>query len=185
MNILCFAGSTRPQSWNKKVLKLAEGELQRLGATVDHFELTEESVPVYLDDLVTGGRIPPPVLDLKERVRKADGVLIATPEYNYSIPGPLKNLLDWLSRPPKDNPFKGKLVAQLGVTPGPGGTIQAQNALRHLVGVSLLAWVMPGPAFTLSKIPELLDESGALKDEATKKQLGDFVGRFVEALKQG
>jgi chromate reductase len=185
MNVLCFAGSTRPQSWNKKLVKLAEAELARLGVSVDHFELTAEWAPVYLDDVVVSGQLPAGVLDLKQRVRKADGVLICTPEYNYSIPGPLKNLVDWLSRPPKDNPFRGKLVAQLGATPGPGGTIQAQNALRHILGVALFAWVLPGPAFTLSKIPDLLDESGQLKDEANKKQLAEFVERFVTALKAG
>lgn len=183
MNVLAFAGSTRPESWNKKLVRLGEAELQRLGVSVDHYELTQESAPVYLDDLVQAGKIPPPVLELKERVRKADGVLIATPEYNYSLPGPLKNLLDWLSRPPKDNPFKGKLVAQLGCTPGPGGTIQAQNALRHVVGVSLFAWVLPGPAFTLSKVTDAIGADGQLKDDADKKRLADYVQRFVEALK--
>lgn len=184
MNVFAVVGSTRPESWNRKVMKLAVAELQKQGVTVDPYELSHESVPVFLDDLVTSGRIPPHVLELKERVRKSDGVLIASPEYNYSMPGPLKNLLDWLSRPPKENPFRGKLVAQMGVTTGPGGTIQAQNAVRHVVGVSLFAWVLPGPAFTLSKVPDLLDEHGALKDDATKKQLADFIGRFVEALKQ-
>lgn len=183
MNVLAFAGSTRPESWNKRLIRLGEAELQRLGVTVDHFELTAENVPVFLDDLVQAGRIPPVVLDLKERVRKADGVLIATPEYNYSIPGPLKNLLDWLSRPPKDNPFKGKVVAQLGATPGPGGTIQAQNALRHVVGVSLFAWVVPGPACTFSKIADAIGADGQLKEDSDKKKLGDYLQRFVEAMK--
>jgi chromate reductase len=137
---------------------------------------------VFLDDLVAAGRIPPHVLELKQRVRSADGVLIATPEYNYSIPGPLKNLLDWLSRPPTDNPLKGKLVAQLGATPGPGGTTQAQSVLRHVVGVALFAWVLPGPAFTLSKAAEAFDQGGGLREEADSKRLRDYLGRFVEAL---
>ena len=183
MNVLAFAGSTRPESWNKKLIRLGEAELQRLGVSVDHWELTAEVVPVFLDDLVTGGKIPPAVLDLKERVRKADGVLIASPEYNYSMPGPLKNVLDWLSRPPKDNPFKGKLVGQLGATPGPGGTIQAQNALRHALGVALFAWVLPGPACTFSKIDGAIGPDGQLKEDADKKRLADYVQRFVEALK--
>ena len=185
MNVVTFAGSTRAAavSVNKKVLKLAEAELQRLGVSVDHYELTHESVPVYLDDLVASGHIPPAVLDLKERVRKADGVLICTPEYNYSVPGPLKNLLDWLSRPPKDNPFRGKVTAQLGVTGGPGGTLQAQNALRHTLGVALFAWVLPGPSCTFSKIGDALNESGELKDPAHQKQLADYLQRFVDAIK--
>jgi hypothetical protein len=107
----------------------------------------------------------------------------ANPEYNYGIPGPLKNLIDWLSRPPKENPFRGKVTAQLGVTPGPGGTIQAQNALRHLLGVALFCRVMPGPSFTVSKIHEQLDDAGAFKDAALQKQLVEHVERFVAALK--
>ncbi len=185
MNVLTLAGSTRAasESWNKKVLRLAEAELQRLGVSVDPFELGPESVPVYLDDLVTSGKPPAAVVDLKERIRKADGVLICTPEYNYSIPGPLKNLLDWTSRPPKENPWRGKVTAQLGATGGPGGTLQAQNALRHVLGVALFAWVLPGPSCTFSKIADALDESGQLKDDAQKKQLADYVQRFVEALR--
>jgi chromate reductase len=183
MNVLAVAGSTRPASWNRKVLKLAVAELKSLGVAVDHYELEHDAVPVFLDDLVTSGRIPPHVLELKERIRKADGVLVCSPEYNYSIPGPLKNLLDWLSRPPKDNPLRGKLCAQMGVTPGPGGTVQAQNMIRHILSVALFAHVLPGPAFTLSNVPELLDESGQLKDEANRKRLADFVGRFTDALK--
>ncbi|MBK7864421.1 MAG: NAD(P)H-dependent oxidoreductase [Archangiaceae bacterium] len=185
MNVLCFAGSTRAESLNKKVLKLAEAELQRLGVTVDSFDLTDASVPVFLDDLVQAGKIPQPVLDLKERVRKADAVLICTPEYNYSVPGPLKNLLDWLSRPPKDNPFKGKLTAQMGVTGGMGGTLQAQNALRHVLGVALFAWVLPGPAYTWAKVMDKLDPSGAFKEAADQKQLADFIERLVGELKKG
>jgi chromate reductase, NAD(P)H dehydrogenase (quinone) len=183
MRVLAFAGSTRPESWNKKLIRLAEAELHRLGVSIDHFELTADAVPVFLDDLVTGGKIPPPVLDLKERVRRADGVLIATPEYDYSVPGPLKNLLDWLSRPPKDNPFKGKLVGQLGASPGPGGTLQAQNALRHVVGVALFAWVLPGPACTFARVEDLMGSDGAFKGEAEKKKLAAYVERFVEELK--
>src|SRR5437762_2707701 len=106
MKIFSFAGSTRPGSWNKKLLAVAEAELKKLGAEVDHLDFTAATVPVFDDDLIQAARFPPGVLDYKERIRKADGVLICSPEYNYSIPGPLKNFLDWLSRPPKDNPFR-------------------------------------------------------------------------------
>ena len=184
MNVFAVAGSTRPQSWNKQLVKLGVAELQRRGVTVDLYDLTPESAPVFLDDLVVANRMPPQVLELKERVRRADGVLIATPEYNYSIPGPLKNFIDWLSRPPKDNPFRGKVAALMGATPGAGGTIQAQLQLRHVLSAALLAWVLPGPSFTLSKAAELLDAQGQLKEEADRKRLTDWVGRFLDALER-
>src|SRR4051794_4968395 len=114
MKVLAFAGSTRAASWNKKVLKLAVAELERLKVEVDLLDFTDHTVPVLLEERTVPGQQPPEVVAIKERVRAADGLLIATPEYNYSIPGSLKNLLDWVSRPPKENPLRGKLVAQLG-----------------------------------------------------------------------
>ena len=182
MHVFSFAGSTRIESWNKKLVRLANAELLKRGATVDPFELLPESVPVFSDDLVVKGQTPQAVLDLKARVKAADAILICTPEYNYSIPGPLKNLLDWLSRPPKDNPFVGKVSAQMGATTGSGGTLQAQNALRHVLGVALGTWVMPSAPFIVSKVTEALDEKGQFKDAAQQKRLEEFVQKLINAL---
>lgn len=180
MKIFAFAGSSKTTpSWNKKLLALAEAELTKGGAEIDHLEFTAATAPVFDDELVVTNRIPPAVLELKERIRKCDAVLIATPEYNYSLPGPLKNLLDWLSRPPKDNPFKGKVFASLGATIGLSGTLWAQKELRHVMGTALQTRPMPGMPFTLQKAPDAIDEQGQLKDEAQRKVLADFCARLL------
>jgi chromate reductase len=181
MKIFCFAGSTRTGSWNKKLLRVAEGELVKLGADIDHLELTAQTAPVFDDDLVQANRIPASVLDAKERIRRADGVLICSPEYNYSIPGPLKNFIDWLSRPPKDNPLRGKTCAQLGATPGPGGTLQAQAAIRQVLTAGVEAWVVPGAAFTISRVDEAFDDSGDLKDAKQLERLRSYLEKLIRA----
>ena len=111
----------------------------------------------------------------------ADALLIVTPEYNYSVPGSLKNLIDAASRPPKENPFKGKVCAQMGVTAGPGGTLQLQIMLRHvMVGMGCLS--VPG-AYTVSKGNDAFDDAGALKEEHEKKKLLSFLDSFIDELK--
>jgi chromate reductase, NAD(P)H dehydrogenase (quinone) len=185
MNVFAFAGSTRAGSWNKKLLTLAEAELKQRGIGIDHLDFTAATVPVFDDDLVTSGRIPAAVLELKARVAKADGLLLSSPEYNHSIPGPLKNFIDWLSRPPKDNPFKDKPVALLGATTSGGATLQAQLALRHVLGEALAARPVPGPAFTVAKVDEAFDEAGQLKDDGYRRRLGSYLERFVDELKRG
>jgi chromate reductase, NAD(P)H dehydrogenase (quinone) len=184
VKVFAMDGSTRPGSWNKKLLKLGVAELKKHGAEVDLLELAASTVPVFDDDLVRGEKIPAGVRAIKERIRAADGLLICTPEYNYSVPGPLKNFIDWMSRPPSQNPFKGKLTAQMGATPGSGGTIQAQAMLKHILGVGVGAFVMPGMAYTVSKVESALDPEGQLKDDAQKKHLADFIGRFTDELQK-
>ena len=86
------------------------------------------------------------------------------------------------SRPPPTNPFRGKFVAQFGVTPGQGGTIQAQQHIRHILTMALQAHVLPGTAFTVSKIDTLIDDQNQLTDDALRKQLDGFLERvFAEA----
>lgn len=179
MNVVAFSGSLRTGSWNTKLVTEAVAALRERGVTVDLWDFRAANVPIYDPD--TSEEHPAPcVVDFKRRVAAADGLLVSTPEYNYSIPGSLKNLIDAASRPPKDNPFRGKVVAQLGATPGPGGTLQVQIMLRH-VFAGLMAHVVPG-AFTLSRASEAFDEQGHLKDEAQRRQLGVFLERFVAEL---
>jgi len=180
MNVLAFSGSLRTGSWNTKLLAVAVEVLRARGVAVDVWDFRAANVPIYDPD--TSDANPwPAVLDLKERIRHAKGLVIVSPEFNYSIPGSLKNLLDSLSRPPKDNPFRGKLVAQLGATPGPGGTLQGQIMLRHVIS-GLGALSFPG-AYTLSRAAEAFDDAGQLKDATQRANLEGFLERYVAELK--
>jgi len=180
MNVVAFSGSLRTGSWNTRLLDLVVPALERRGVTVDRWDFRAANVPIYDPD-VHDAAMPPQVLDLKERIRRAKGLVIVSPEFNYSIPGALKNLLDFLSRPPKDNPFRLKLSAQLGATPGPGGTLQGQLMLRHVLS-GLGALTFPG-AGTISRAAEAFDETGQLKDAAQRASLDGFLDRYVAELK--
>ncbi|MCC6333826.1 MAG: NAD(P)H-dependent oxidoreductase [Myxococcales bacterium] len=180
MKVLAFSGSLRTGSWNTKLLALAVDGLRARGVTVDVWDFRAANVPVYDPD--TSDAHPwPAVLDVKERIRAAKGLVIVSPEYNYSIPGALKNLLDYVSRPPKDSPFRGKLAGQLGATSGPGGTLQGQVMLRHVL--SGLGMTSVAGAFTLSRAAEAFDEAGQLKDAAQRASLDGFLDRYVAELK--
>src|ERR1700682_2430991 len=106
LNVLGFAGSLRKASYNKAALRAAQ-ELVPPGMTIEAFDLAP--IPLYNDDVRQQG-FPPPVADFRARIKAADALLIVTPEYNHSIPGVLKNAIDWASRPP-DQPFNGKPIA--------------------------------------------------------------------------
>lgn len=179
MKFLVFSGSLREGSWNTKLARLAQAELERLGHLVDFFDLRAAQFPLYDEALL--GKVPA-VLDFKARLQAADGVVIASPEYNYSITGVLKNALDWASRPPASNPFKGKWVAQVGATPGPGGTLLGQMHLRHVLSQGLSAHVVPGPAFTLSKAPDVFTADGTLPEDQQQK-LSAYLARLIAELK--
>ena len=181
-SVLAFAASLRAESWNKKLLAVAAPQLQALGVTVDVFDLFAANIPMFNDDVLQK-EIPAGVADLKARINKASAVLIVTPEYNYSVPGVLKNVIDWCSRPPPTNPFKGKFTAHMGATPGSLGTYQSQGQLRHILSIGVNAWVLPGLAFGMSHADKAFDATGALTDEAAKKSLTSFLGRFAEELK--
>lgn len=179
MKVLAFSGSLRTGSWNERLLAVAVKGLVERGVEVDAWNFKAANIPIYDPD--TSDTNPPAsMVDFKARVRGATGLLIASPEYNYSFPGALKNLLDFASRPPRENPFKGRVSAQLGATPGPGGTLQGQAMLRHVLS-GLGCHTLPG-AVTVSRAAEAFDEQGGLKDEGQRKSLDAFLQRFVEEL---
>ena len=127
--------------------------------------------------------MPAPVQALKDRIARSDGLVIATPEYNNSIPGVFKNAIDWMSRPPADiaRVFRDRPVALMGATPGPGGTILAHAAwLQVLRTLGMRTWT--GPRLMVSRADTVFDEAGRLKDEALRKQVQSFMagfGRFM------
>ena len=174
--ILGISGSLRRGSFNMSLLRAAI-ELAPAGTTIDVGSIAE--FPLYSFDVEAAG-VPPPVRVLKDQLAAADGLLIATPEYNNSIPGVAKNAIDWLSRPPSDVPklFRNKKVAIMGATPGTGGTILSQAAwLPILATLGTSPWF--GGRLRISNAATVFDANGKLVDEKIREQLKKFVEGFA------
>jgi chromate reductase len=178
INVLGFAGSLRQGSFNRAALRAAV-ELAPEGMTIETFDLAP--IQPYNEDVRQRG-FPPPEQAFREAIRTADALLIVTPEYNRSIPGVLKNAIDWASRPP-DQPFNGKPTAIFGASPGMIATAVAQYDLRRFLGV-LNAVVMNSPSVMIGHAAEKFDEQGRLTDQPTRElvaqlllALGDWTRR--------
>ena len=175
MKILGIPGSLRKASFNRMALEAAKALLPT-GATLETFGL--DGIPVFSQDLE--GSPPPRVVELKQAIRAADAVLFCTPEYNYSIPGGLKNAIDWASRPYGDNAWQGKPAALMGASVGNLGTARAQYHLRQ----SLVFFDMPvvsQPEVMIGAAASKFDASGQLTDETAKKLIGQLLAK-LEAL---
>jgi chromate reductase len=173
IRILGFAGSLRKDSYNKALLRVS-AELMPKNAVYETFDL--EGIPPFNQDLET--RPPEKVKDFKNRIKTADAILIATPEYNYSIPGVLKNAIDWASRPPGDNVFYDKPVAIMGASIGMMGTSRAQYHLRQCF-VFLNMHAVNEPEVMVSHAREKFDANGKLKDEKTRKSISELIESLV------
>jgi chromate reductase len=173
VRILGFAGSLRRDSYNRALLRFAE-QVAPKGAVLETFDL--DGIPVFNQDFE--GQPPQRVKDFKSKIKSADAILIVTPEYNYSIPGVLKNAIDWASRPYGDNAFSGKPVAVMGASTGILGTARAQYHLRQTF-VFLNMYPVNSPEVFVTYAPEKFDESGGLKDERTKKQVALLLENLV------
>jgi len=165
IHVLGFAGSLRKGSYNRAILRAAT-ELLPAGMSLEIFDLLP--IPLYNADVEAIGE-PEPVQEFKARITAADALLIATPEYNYSIPGVLKNALDWASRPSKDSPLNGKPVAMMGAG-GMFGTVRAQQHLR-LIAVHNDMHVLNKPEVYISRPWEKFDGDGHLSDGATRERI--------------
>ena len=171
MNIAVFVGSLRDDSLNKKLAKSLEAVAPE-GVT---FEYVDLNVPLYNTDIESP--YPEPAQKAKDAVLAADGVLIVTPEYNRSIPGVLKNVMDWISRPYGANGFDAKPLAIAGASGGPSGTAVAQSDLRHIAGYLTMRLVgQPELYFTLAT--DKFGEDGLAKPEY-HEQLRGFMENFV------
>lgn len=137
------------------------------------------NLPVFDEDLeeATRGDGNDFVCDLRQAVTAADGLVFATPEYNQSVPGILKNAIDWLSR---TDAIVSKPTAIFGATTGSWGTRYAQKELRHILSSALETRVMPSPALYVSHVDELIDNDGKITDERTEKGLNRFLTAFVD-----
>jgi chromate reductase len=173
VHILGIAGSLRRASYNRAALRAAR-ELVPDGATLDIFEL--DGIPCFNQD--DEAKPPPGVIELKTRVRAADAILIVTPEYNYSIPGVLKNAIDWASRPYGDSAWSGKPVALMGASIGMFGTARAQYHLRQ-VFVFLNMHPLNQPEVMIAKAAERFDADGNLTDEKAKELIGQLLQDLV------
>jgi chromate reductase len=166
IHVLGFAGSLRKQSHNVAVLRAA-GDLMPAGMSLELYDLA--SLPFYNQD-EDGERMPDSVREFKRKIADADALLIATPEYNHSIPGVLKNALDWASRPSGTAPTNGKPAAILGASPGGFGAVRAQLHLRQILA-SMNVFVLPRPEVAIPFVGQKLDEEGHVTDEQTREFL--------------
>ena len=182
MNILTICGSLRQASYNRMLMR-ALPSLAPAGMKLKEAP-PYDKFPFYNAELHADGKFPEAVTAFADAIRGADGVIFVTPEYNYTIPGALKNAVDWVSRL-KEQPFKEKPVAIQSATQGPLGGGRMQYHMRTML-VFLNAFVFNTPEIFVGLAQNKFDDKGELKDEATKdfvkRQLEGFA-KFVERLK--
>jgi len=172
--IVGIAGGLRRGSFNRALLRTAqELALERLNIQIHEIG----DVPLYNQD-IEDQTVPQAVDSLRQAVREADGLLIATPEYNHGVPGVLKNAIDWLSRPPRGSALNGKPAALMGASPGMTGTARCQSQLRQSF-VFTNTPAMLQPEVLVSRAHEKFDANGRLTDEPTRKFLGQFLDHFA------
>ena len=173
MRIVAISGSLRKGSFNSAALRAAQ-ELAPQGMTIDIADIAD--IPLYNEDVRAQG-FPAPVEALRERIRAADGVLLATPEYNYSISGVMKNTIDWISRPP-GQPFDGKPIAVMGASGGLLGTARAQYHLRQSF-VFMNGHVLNRPEVMIAQAQNKFDAGGKLTDQPTRDFLAAMLVAFA------
>lgn len=174
MKILGICGSLRKASLNMAALR-ACAELTPQGMTLEVASIAD--LPIFNQDVLDAG-MPEPVKRLRGEIVAADGLLIASPEYNFSIPAPLKNAIDWASRPP-NQAFQDKPIAIFSVTPGPVGGARVQYDLRRVLG-QLWGHVLPRPEVFIGNAASKFDANGRIVDETTRKFLADLLAGFKD-----
>ena len=174
VRILGIAGSLRRASYNRGALRAA-AELAPEGASVEIFDL--DGIPAFSEDEEKNP--PAKVVELKRLIREADAVLFVTPEYNYSIPGVLKNAIDWASRPYGDSAWSGKPAAIMGASVGAIGTARAQYHLRQVM-VFLNMFPVNQPEVMIGNASERFDAEGNLTDDTTKQLIRQLLQNLAE-----
>jgi len=174
ITILGIAGSLRRQSYNRSALRAAK-QLAPEGVTIDIFEL--EGIPAFNEDQETNP--PAQVVDLKKRIRAEDALLFVTPEYNYSVPGVLKNAIDWASRPYGDSAWSGKPAAIMGASIGNIATARAQYHLRQIC-VFLNVFPLNQPEVMIGNASQRFDAEGNLTDESTREHIRKLLQSLVQ-----
>ena len=169
IHVLAICGSLRVGSYNRLALRTAI-DLKPPGMTIETADIG--SIPLYNEDVRAQG-FPAPVETLRRQIKEADALLFVCPEYNYSMPGVLKNAIDWASRPP-DQPFAGKPVAMMGAGAGMAGTVRAQYDLRKCC-VFLDMHPLNRPEVFIGQAQTKFDASGRLTDDAARGFIRDML----------
>jgi NAD(P)H-dependent FMN reductase len=176
VKVLVLPGSARRESLNRKLARVAGGALERAGAIVDPAELREFEVPLYDGDLEAERGVPPGALALRDRLVAAGALCLVTPEYNHSVPGTVKNLVDWLSRL-RPSPMKGVPALVLSASPGLAGGSRGAWALKVPLEQNGM-YVFPG-IFSLARAHEAFGDDGALREAAQVARLDAVAREFV------
>jgi len=174
MRLLAISGSLRADSHNSRLLRIAAEEAP-VGVEIDIYDGLATIPPYDADD--DEGVGPAPVRDLRERIASADGLIFATPEYNSSIPGVLKNAIDWASRPRAATPLAGKPAAVMGATTGQFGAVWAQAELRKVLGSTGSRVVDAEVSVALAD--DAFDADGTLRDEHTLEAIRNLTSAVV------
>jgi len=180
--VLVFAGSLRQASLNKQLAAVAAAVAEAAGADVTHIDLRDYRIPPYDGDMETGGGIPERAQILRNLMEDHDAFIIASPEYNSSIPGTLKNYLDWVSRPDGDVPglaaYKGKVAAILSASPGRLGGLRGLMHLRDILE-NMGVLVIP-EQHAVSQAADAFAFDGGLKNERDQQAVEKVVQRLVK-----
>lgn len=177
MNLLMFAASLRKDSCNKKLIKQAAIVAKELGAKTDLADFSEFNMPVYDADMNTEIGLPEGALKFMDRMKRADAVIISSPEYNFSTPGPLKNLIDWISRA-NPVPWKGVLMLLMSASPSLVGGNRGLWATR--VPLECCGTIVHPDMFSLASAYDAFDEQGKLKDPNLFKRLKENIQAFIQ-----
>lgn len=186
MKLLVFAGSTRADSYNRKLARVVDELAGPKAQVVTHLELADHDLPLYNADLEANAR-PPAQVRLKEIFAEHDGWIICTPEYNASYPPLLKNVIDWVTSPVKGDPVwgdefrasRGKVVGMLSASPGALGGLRAQSHLAPLL-LNIKCWVAP-KNFALGKAADAFDADGQLVDAKARQAVDGVIDQVIAA----
>ncbi|MEE2954761.1 MAG: NAD(P)H-dependent oxidoreductase [Pseudomonadota bacterium] len=176
MRILVFAGSLRKESFNKKLATIIAKKIGKLGVEVDHPNFREFLMPIYDGDLEASDGLPGGTIALGQRIGASDGLVIVSPEYNFGVPGPLKNAIDWLSRI-RPYPTIGKTCFLASAAPSLVGGARGLIALRP--SLSLMGMWLSGDSFSLAQAGQAFSDEDGLGDKELEKMLDGMLESFI------
>lgn len=176
MKLLAFAASVRTGSVNQKLIQLAVEIAREKGVEVDLADYREFDMPLYDGDLEAESGVPDGAIEFKRRLESVDGLMISLPEYNHSIPGTLKNTIDWVSRF-KPSPFSGRPGFLMSASPSPFGGIRALWVTR--ASLESLGMIIRPEMFSLMKAPGAFDDQGHLIDSTNAQVFGELIEAFT------